>query len=91
MDDAVEALEEEWRERPLSADVRFLVDVTLSTGGPAAGVVFECERNHHGVLEYHNARAYHVNWFTSRAYSTLDDDTAECLWQLWGLEYVAGQ
>lgn len=88
---ATEALEEEWQQRPLSADVRFLVDVTLTTGGPAAGVVFECERNHHGELYYHNARAWHQDWFTGKAYSSLDDDTAECLWQLWGLEFVAGQ
>lgn len=91
MDDAVESLEEEWRERPLCADVRFVVDVTLYTGGPAQGVEFLCERNHHGKLYYHNAAVWYQDWFTSRAYSTLDDDTAECLWQLWGLEFVAGQ
>lgn len=84
-DDAYDEMHDEIAERPLCADLRITIDVTLGTGGPASGVEFDCERETYG-LDWTSARVWHQDWFTSRGYAELDTDTAQRLWDIWGLE-----
>lgn len=54
------------------------VDVLLGTGGPARGIEFRA---------YGDARVWHQDWGTQRAYAVLDDEAAEILAGHWGIDF----
>jgi hypothetical protein len=84
--DAADEKYEELADRALSIDTRIRIDVLLYTGGPAGGIEFDCERNG-SYLEWTSARVWHQDWFQEKGYWSLDRDTADWLWNMWGLEY----
>lgn len=88
-DDLQEEAQERIQERNYGAGVKIVVDVTLYGGGPAGGIEFECEKGRYGLVML-SAQVWHQDWFQPKGYAVLDDDTAEPLFQLWGLEYMMG-
>lgn len=85
LDEELERLEEEFRERPYGVGTEIIVNVELYGGGPAGGVEFTCQRARYG-LEFVSARVWHNDWFQSRGWANLSDDVAERMWGAWGLE-----
>ena len=85
LEKALEEAEDEMRERPYGVSTSITVEVELYGGGPAGGIHFECTKNG-GYLEWHAARMWHQDWFQPKGWVTLDDDTADTLWNYWGLE-----
>lgn len=83
---AVEEAETEVREMPYGVGTTITVEITLYGGGPAGGIEFECNRSPYGGLEWQTARLWHNDWFQPKGWVTLDNDTAQTLWDLWGLE-----
>lgn len=84
LDEAWEEAEMELYEKPYGISVTMQVEVMLYGGGPAGGVIFDCEQNKRG-LEMLSARAWHQDWFQPKGYWPLDDDTAERFFELWGI------
>lgn len=85
LDEELERLEEEFRDRPYGVSTEIIVNVELYGGGPAGGVEFTCQRGRHS-LEFTSARVWHNDWFQSRGWATLSDDVAQRMWDAWGLE-----
>lgn len=75
----------------LSVDMTRTVDVLLGTGGPAYGVRWEVEWNErwHGYRPTGPGRVWFQDWFTSKSFVELDDDTSEYLFESFGVEYVS--
>lgn len=83
LDEHVDELEDELRD-VLSIGTSITVEVLLCTGGPASGVDFECSIGRHG-LELIRAKAWYA-WWSTPQFVPLDDDLAEKLFDVWGLE-----
>lgn len=88
-DHIVERCEENLRERCYGIDAKIVVTATLYGGGPAGGIDFHCTRERYG-LELDYARVWHQDWFLPKGYADLDNDVAERLFQIWGIEYAGG-
>lgn len=84
LEEAYEEADMELMDRPYGISVTMQVEVMLYGGGPAGGVIFDCEQNKRG-LEMLSARAWHQDWFQPKGYWPLDDDTAERYFELWGI------
>lgn len=89
MDTVADGLEDRLRDDPLSVEPVIQVNVTLGTGGPACGVMFDCYLDD-GTLELNSARVWWQEWFTAKEYVDLDDATAAYLFETWGCAYVMG-
>ena len=59
-------------------------------GGPAGGVEFDCQRGRYG-LDWVSARTWHQDWFQPKGYAPLDNDTADFLFQHWGIGSALGE
>ncbi len=81
---AAETMRDELRDRPLSIEKVRKIDVLLYTGGPAGGITFVYDDDRWG-RSYVSAELWHQEWFTPKAYQSLDDDVGEALWNEWGL------
>ena len=89
-EDAGKQAYEELIERPAGISMSIVVDVELYGGGPAGGIRFECERGDYGVLDMLSCRAWHQDWFQPKGWSTVDDDTANFLFDAWCIESMGG-
>lgn len=84
---AVEEFREGLEQRNYGAGVKFTIEVTMYGGGPAGGIEFDCSEGRWG-LECGSARVWHQDWFQPKGWADLDDDVAQRLWNMWGLEYL---
>lgn len=89
-DEVLDEIREDFEGRNYGAGITITIDVQMYGGGPAGGIEFECQKGSWG-LEMLRADVWHNDWFQERGRTRLDDDVAEYLFQLWGLESMMGE